>query len=332
MCETFSLSGENLKEGLYNQYLYKDGKKFIGQIVKNKESQYQKVSDFKRKTKEEYISLHNSKRKKRKKNKKNILKKTDIPTDVFLLNDEYSPLGKNIEINYEEITINKLVLNSVNANKYMILKITGGIYIDKGTKFIAEDNNGDIVNISIDNVERYFNPTSFEFLEKEIFNVGKYLIVIEPNYGLFESTEIDEIKINSPTEIILFKDKDELDYFLDKIKNASAENYKLLGNLMMQNTNYEKAIYYSDQAIKLNKDDDNLDIVLHSNLSEAYIKYGYFSRAIQNADYCLDKINILAKDNKKRDNFLYEQKLKNLFLKKKSLITRRKVQHAYETF
>ena len=250
MCERFSLSGDNIKEGLYNQYLYKDGKKFIGQIVKNKESQYQKVSDFKRKTKEEYISLHSSKRKKRKKNKKNILSKTDIPTDVFLLDDEYSPLGKNIEINYEEIAINKLVLNSVNTKKYMITKIAGGIYIDKGTKFIAEDNNGDIVNISIDNVERYFNPTSFEFLEKEIFNVGKYLIVIEPNYGLFESTEIDEIKINSPTEIILFKDKDELDYFLDKIKNASAENYKLLGNLMMQNTNFEKAIYYDDQAIK----------------------------------------------------------------------------------
>ena len=330
MCETFSLSGENLKEGLYNQYLYKDGKKFIGQVVKSKESQYQNVPDFKRKTKEEYISLHNSKRKKRKKNKKNILKKTDIPTDVFLLNDEYSPLGKNIEINYEEITINKLVLNSVNTSKYMILKIVGGIYINKGIKFICEDINGDVINVSIDNVERYFNPKNFEFLEKEIFNIGKYLIVIEPNYGLFESTEIDEIKIDSPSEIILFKDKDELDYFLDKIKNASAENYKLLGNLMMQNTNYEKAIYYYEQAIKLNKDDENLDIVLHSNLSEAYLKYGYFSRTIHNADYCLDKINILTKDNKKRDNFLYQQKLKNLFRKIKALVTLRKFKEAYD--
>ena len=101
----------------------------------------------------------------------------------------------------------------------------------------------------------------------------------------------------------------------------------------MQNNNYEKAIYYYEQAIKLNKDDTNLDIVLHSNLSEAFIKYGYFSKTIENADYCLDKINIITKennDNKKRDNFLYQQKLKNLFRKIKALVTLRKFKEAYD--
>ena len=333
MCDIFSVSGDDVKEGLYNKYLYKDGKKYIGQVCKTKESQYQKVSNFQRKTKEEYISLHNSKRKKRKKNKKNVLLKNDIPKDVFLLDDDYLPLGKNIERNYEEITINKLAFNSVNTCKYIILKIVGGIYIDKGTKLICEDNNRDVINILIKNVESYFNPKSFEFLEQEIFNVGKYLIVIEPNYGLFESSEVDEININSPTEIILFKDKDELDYFLDKNKNASAENFKLIGNSMMQNNNYEKAIFYYEQAIKLNKDDINLDIVLHSNLSEAFIKYGYFSKTIENADYCLDKIDNITKENndsKKRDNFLYQQKLKNLFRKIKALVTLRKFKEAYD--
>ena len=326
-----ALSGENVKEGLFGQYLYKDGKKYIGQICKKKEFEYKNVPNFQRKTKEEYISLHNSKRKKRKKNKKNILMKSDIPKDVFLLDDDYCPLGKNIENNFEEISINKLVLNSVNSNKYVILKIVGGLYIDKGSKFLCEDINGDVVNISLNNVERYFNPKNFEVLEKEIFNLGKYLIVIEPNYGLFESSEIDEIKVNSPSEIILFKDREELDYFLEKNKNVSSENYKLLGNFMIQNNIYEKAIFYYEQGIKLNKDDINLDIVLHSNLSEAYLKYGYFSKTIQNADYCLDKINILNKDkSKKRDNFLYQQKLKNLFRKIKALITLRKFKEAYE--
>ena len=336
MNEMFSVPGDKVKEGLYNQYLYKDGKKFIGQFCKSKEAQYQKVPNFQRKTKEEYISLHNSKRKKRKKNKKNVLLKNEVPSDVFLLDDDYLPLGKNIENNYEEITINKLAFNSVNSCKYIILKIIGGIYIDKGNRIICEDINGDVINILIKNVESYFNPKNFEVLEQEIFNIGKYLIVIEPNYGLFESSEIDEININSPTEIILFKDKDELHYFLDKNKNVSAENFKLIGNSMMQNNNYEKALYYYEKAIKINKDDTNLDIVLHSNLSEAYLKYGYFSRTIKNADYCLDKINTLTKDNdnnnntKKKDNFLYQQKIKNLFRKIKALVTLRKFKEAYD--
>ena len=326
-----ALSGKDVKEGLFGQYLYKDGKKYIGQICKNKEHEYKKVLDFKRKTKEEYITSHNNKRKKNKKNKKNILLKSDIPTDVFLLDDDYNPLGKNIENNYSEITINKLVLNSVNKDKYIILKIVGGIYINKSTKFIGEDTNKDVINISVNNVERYYHPKNFEFLEKEIFNVGKYLIIIEPNYGIFDPSDIDEISIASPSEIILFKDKDELDYFLDNNKTSSGDNYKLIGNYMMQNNTYEKAIFYYEQAIKLNKDNINLDIVLHSNLSEAYIKYGYYSRAIQNADYCLDKINNISKDNnKKRDNFLYQQKLKNLFRKIKALVTLGKFKEAYD--
>lgn len=55
-------------------------------------------------------------------------------------------------------------------------------------------------------------------LEKEIFKLGKYMIAIEPNYGIFENSDADEIKISSPSEIILFEDKSELDYFLEKIK------------------------------------------------------------------------------------------------------------------
>ena len=324
------LLGKELKEGLVDKYLYKDGKKYIGQIIKSKDSQYQNITNFKRKAKEEYISRHNSKQKN---SKKNISLKYSVPTDEFLLDDDFCPLGKNIETNYEEIFINKLVLNSVNANKYLILKIASGIYIDKETKFLCEDINGDIINISMKYTERYFNPKNFEFLQNNIFKLGKYIIVIEPNYGVFDSNELDEIKINSPAETILFEDKGEMDSFFDKNKNVSAENYKLIGNLMIKNHFFEKAIFYYTKGIKLNKNDDKLEAILYSNLSEAYIKYGYFTKSIQNADYSLGKMKNIMKDKEKeKDTYLHQLKIRVLFRKIKALVSLRKFKEAYDIF
>ena len=321
--------GKELKEGLVDKYLYKDGKKYIGQICKSKDSQYQNITNFKRKAKGEYISRHNSKQKKA---KKNISLKYSVPTDEFLMDDDYCPLGKNIEANYEEIFINKLVLNSVNTNKYLILKITSGIYIDKETKFLCEDINGDIINISIKYTERYFNPKNFDFLQNNILKLGKYMIVIEPNYGVFDSNELDEIKINSPSEIIIFEDKAEMDSFFDKNKNASAENYKLIGNLMIKNHFFEKAIFYYTKGIKLNKNEDKLlEVILYSNLSEAYIKYGYFTKSIQNADYSLDKMKNIMKE-KEKDTYLHQLKIRVLFRKIKALVSLRKFKEAYDIF
>ena len=319
---------EDVKEGLYNKYIYMDGKKFIGQIVKKDECQYQNISNFKRKTRDQYISLHNSLLKNRKKKLQN---KNSTPTDIFINIDKLNPLGKNIEKDFVEININQLVLNSVNAKKYMILKICSKIYVDKSTNFICEDNNNEVVNISIKDCEKYFNTDNFNKLENEILAEGKYIIVIEPNYGIFESDK-DEIKINSPNETIILKDKEELNLFLDKNKNISPENYKLLGNLMMKNNYYEKALFYYTEAINLNKNDDKLDIILHSNLSEAYIKYGYYTKCIENANYCFETINTLMKndENKVKDNFLLQQKTKNLFRKIKALVALRKFKEANE--
>ena len=125
-------------------------------------------------------------------------------------------------------------------------------------------------------------------LEKEIYTEGKYIIIIEPYFKIY-ITGSDGLKIEYPNEIILFNNKDDLNYFLDKINKSSPENYKLIGNLMMKNGFYEKAIYYYNEAINQNNNNKNdiIDIILDSNLSEAYIKYGYFTKAIQKADYCL---------------------------------------------
>ncbi len=88
-----------LKEGLLDKYFYVDGKKFIGQIVKRKECQYQKATNFTRKTKEEYISIHDSKQKN---GQRSITPLNQVPGDEFILVDDYNPLGKNIESNFEE--------------------------------------------------------------------------------------------------------------------------------------------------------------------------------------------------------------------------------------
>ena len=325
---------ENLKEGLVDKYLYNDkGYKFIGQVVKKDEFQYKTVNNFTRKDKQYYISMHNSKVEKF---PKALQKIKEVPTDVFILIEKYNPLGKNLEKNYEEININKLILNSVNARKYLILKIISKIYINKSTNFICEDSNNDAINLSINDCEKYFKAKSFDMLENEIFSEGKYIIVLEPNYGIFESEpDIDQIRIASPNEIIILKDKDELNYFLDKHKNPTVENYKLLGNLMITKKVYEKALFYYTTGISLNqnKNNDNMDIILHSNLSEAYYQYGYFSKCIENADYCLNKVTKLKekkRDDNKNDTFLIQQKIKNLFRKIKALVSLRKFKEAYE--
>ena len=317
-----------LKEGFLDNYINIDGKKFIGQIFKKPECQYKTISNFKRKSRQDYISTYRSYSKKYKMPK---LSK-DVPTDKFLGVDNYNAYGKNLESDYEKINIDHLVLNSVNKKKYIVLKIITGIYIDnyKGCNFICEDSNKDVINLLINGSELYFDITNYNMLQNNFFTKENYIIVIEPNYGIFE-LDYDEIKISSPNEIIILKDKYELNYFLDKNLNASPENSKLLGNLMMKNKFYEKAIFYYNKGISLNKDDDNMDIILHSNLAEAYIKFGYYSRCIQNSDYCLQKINKLMKqDNEVKDDFLKQQKQKNLFRKIKGLVALRNFKEAYE--
>ena len=331
------LAGD-LKEGLVDKYIYKDGKKYIGQLIKKKECRYKKIQNFSRKTRDEYFSIHNSLLKNMRRKKISKLN-TNLPTDRFIEIEKFNPMGKNIGTDYESISINNLMFNSVNTKKYIVMKIISKICADKDIKFICEDNNNDVIIVSINDSQIYFAINNVRSLEKDIYTEGKYIIVIEPNYGVFESEtdiDIDVIDIAYPNEIIILNNKDELNYFLEKTHKISTENYKLLGNLMIKNNFYEKAIYYYNKAINIDRDNDiNMDIILHSNLSEAYIKYGYFTKCINNADYCLNKINKLMKkgnyiNNEKESSFLSQQLYKNLFRKIKALVALRKFKEAYD--
>ena len=287
----------------------------------------QNTNNFQRKSREEYILRHNlaieTTKEKILSNDNNI--QLESPLDI----DTYNPLGKNIKSNFNEAKIKDLKLNYINNNKYLILKIISKIFIIKSTNFIGEDNNKDLINVSIYNSEKFFRIKEWEKLEKDIFTEGKYIIIIEPNYKVYESG-FDGLRIESPNEIIILDNEEELNYFLDKNKNISSENYKLLGNLMVKKMFYEKAIYYYNEGIKFNKNNENLDIILHSNLSEAYFKYQYFTKVIQNSNYSLDKINNLLKIENKNNMFLIQQKIKALYRKIKGLFSLRKFKEAYE--
>ena len=147
-------------------------------------------------------------------------------------------------------------------------------------------------------------------------------------------SKVDGLKIQSPSEIIIFNDIDELNDFLEKNKNISSDNYKLIGNMMIKNHFYEKAIFYYKKALDLNcaKNDKDIEIILYSNLSEAYIKYGYNTKSIEYADICLNKINkaIEIDTKKEKEKFLSLQKIKNVFRKIKALTNLRKFKDAYE--
>ena len=289
---------------------------------------------FQRKSREEIISSHNF-------NIKIAKEHSSSSTNFIKFNNvmelgTYNPLGKNLQEDFKEIKIKNLEISSSHPKKYLILKIISKTLLVDSLNFIGEDSNKDVINIAVYDAEKYYNIKGWDELENKVFTEGKYLIVIEPLYTLCTCPcGYDKIRIESPNEIIIFDTMEEMYNFLDKIKpeNLSPENYKIIGNLMMKKKLYEKAIFYYEKVVKESnyKIDDNLDIIIHSNLSEAYCKFGYFSKCIQNADYCLDKINELIKDKiQTSSDFLFQQKLKALYRKIRGLISLRKFKESYE--
>ena len=291
---------ENLKslenlESLMKSYLNNNNINYEEMLsVINNTALTQDTNNFQRKSREEYIRIHNLSIEARKEQMKSYDDNVqlDYPLDI----DNYNPLGKNIEKHFEEIKIKDLKLNSVNKNKYLILKIISKIFIMKSTNFLGEDSNNDVINTSVYNPEKYFGIKEWDKLEKEIFTEGKYVIFIEPYYKIYKSGS-DGLRAESPNEIVIFNSKEELNYFLEKNKNISSENYKLLGNLMIKNMFYEKAIYYYNEGIKINKN--------------------------------INKINNLLKTDK-NNKFLIQQKTKALYRKIKGLFSLRKFREAYE--
>ena len=100
----------------------------------------------------------------------------------------------------------------------------------------------------------------------------------------------DGLRIESPSETILLNNKYELNYFFEKNNNRNIQNLKELGNFFMQKNVYEKAIYYYLECIKMIKQNKNeeIHIIVLSNLVEAYLKYGYYTNALSYSNKSLE--------------------------------------------
>ena len=115
---------QNFEEQMKN-YLAQQGinyEDYLDSLIKGTDSNKSNSNEnFKRKTREEYISLHNRSIEERKKFSKDNKDQVDLEFPIDIKN--YHPLGKNIEEDYQEIKIKDLTLGKENSKKYLILKI-----------------------------------------------------------------------------------------------------------------------------------------------------------------------------------------------------------------
>ena len=249
---------------------------------RTREEEPEKYCNFNRLPNDEYIQRH----------KDGIeLHKQEIlmfgkNINIIALNiKHYFPEGYNILPFYKRVNVESLSLGEINYNKYIVLKIVSKIYQVRAILFLGEDENKNILKVSIYNYSSYFNTNLEEELQK-IYDIGKYIICINSFYKVYTSMD-DGLRIESPAETILLDNLNELNYFFSKNDKRNIKNLKDLGNFFMQKKIYEKAIYYYMESIKIIKDkkeelneNEEINIIIHSNLIEVYLKYRYYTNAL----------------------------------------------------
>ena len=296
------------------------------EAYKTKEEEPEKYDNFYRLSNDEYIYRHKIGMESQ---KRDLSIQGEYKFDIITLNFEhYFPEGYNILPFYKRVNIDSLNLGEVNYNKYIVLKIVSKLYKVKAILFLGEDDNKNILKVSIYNYNNYYNTNLKEEELQKIYDIGKYIICINSFYKVYTSMD-DGLRIESPAEIILLDNLNELNYFFEKNNNRNIKNLKDLGNFFMQKKTYEKAIYYYIEAINLIKnnkkeleENEEINIIIHSNLIEAYLKYGYYTNALlySNKGFeLLKEYNEKIKKGKKINEKIESQKQKILFRKIRSL-------------
>ena len=306
---------------------------------KTKEEEPDKYYNYSRLPNNEYIIRHKIGAESNKKEISEMVKIYGFNpyNKVFTLNiNHYFPEGYNLLPFYKQVNINSLSLGEINYNKYIVLKIISKLYKARAILFLGEDENKNILKISIYNYYNYYKVNKEEELQK-IFDIGKYIICINSFYKIYQSMD-DGLRIESPAETILLDNLNELNYFFDKNNNRNIQNLKELGNFFMQKKIYEKAIYYYIESLKLINENEfenkeEINIIVNSNLIEAYLKYGYYTKALL---YSNKGFELLKKynDNLKKGNKINEkiefQKQKILYRKIRALKGLRQFYKIYE--
>ena len=291
--------------------------------------------NFKRLKNEEYIRNHLDN-----KNHYQIEKLYigDFYEKVNALNiDHYFPEGYEILPFYKKVNVKDLKLGQINQDKYIVLKIVSELYKVKAILFLGEDEDKNILKISIYNYSSYYKTNKEEELQK-IFDVGKYIICINSFYKVYTSKD-DGLRIESPAEIILLNDINELNYFFERNNNRNIIGLKELGNFFMQKMVYEKAIYYYSESISMIKKDNSklneeIYIIILSNLTEAYLKYGYNRKALLIANEGLKSLKEYNEKIKNKEGIINSkielQKQKIIFRKIRALKGIRQFYKIYE--
>ena len=85
----------------------------------------------------------------------------------------------------------------------------------------------------------------------------------------------------SPNETTLFKDENNSNEFMDLLSKNNFESIKKLDDIMTIHKCFEKSIYFYENALRLINDNILNIAKILSNLTENYIKYGYFTKGLE---------------------------------------------------
>ena len=216
--------------------------------------------------------------------------------------DKYNPLGFNINNSHQEIFIKNLQIDTLYENTYIKLKISSEICIYNYIIFLGEDANKDLIPIIIYDAENYYslNLDDWDGVQN-FYKKGQYIIIINPNYTIYdekmyETKGTDGLLCLSPNETILFKDETDLNRFMKLLNDENFKNFKSLGDIMTMRKYYDKAIYFYEKAIKYDENEEII-IKIYSLLCECYIRFQYYTLAIDYINKCLNIIDILIADN-----------------------------------
>ena len=111
--------------------------------------------------------------------KRDILMNGEYKFDITALNiSHYFPEGYNIFPFNKRVNIDSLSLGEINYNKYIVLKIVSKLYKVKAILLLGEDDNKNILKVSIYNYNNYYNSNLKEEDLQKIYDIGKYIICI----------------------------------------------------------------------------------------------------------------------------------------------------------
>ena len=109
----------------------------------------------------------------------------------------------------EKVNEDDLLLNTVNYDCFILLKITSTTLRMVSLQFYANDENNNKMLISVYNYQGIFTVNSFK--------QGYYIIIKEPNYKQYLNGEIG-IRVDNPNNVILFESKEEANEYIKKEK------------------------------------------------------------------------------------------------------------------